>query len=118
MISARERSNPGKTIMKIRSIMKGFGVALVVGSLCILPCQGQNIAIVKKSAQTAAAGVAVSTVNGKTTLTYKGKEVWSGKTTGKVTARQKVVNGTEYVAAFDGTKVIWENVKGAGNKIK
>ncbi len=92
--------------------------ALVAGSLSALPVAGQNMDQIKKSARTAAAGISVSTANGKTTVTYRNKEVWSGKTTARVTGRSKVVNGTEYVAAFDGEKVIWENIPGAAKKVK
>ncbi len=87
-------------------------------SASILTSGAQNIAIVKGKARTAAAGISVSTSNGQTTLVYKGKEVWSGKTTGKVMGKSKVVGDVEYVAAFDGDKVIWQNVPGAAAKVK
>jgi len=100
----------------MKTLVKATVAVLISAS--ILTGQAQNIAVVKSKARTAAAGVSVSTTNGKTTLVYKGKEVWSGKTTGKVSAKSKTVGNTEYVAAFDGDKVIWENVKGAGAKVK
>ncbi len=83
-----------------------------------LPAQGQNAASVKKSASTASAGINVSTSNGRTTIAYQGKEVWSGKTTGKVTGKAKSVDGVDYAAAFDGDKVIWQNVAGASRHLK
>lgn len=94
-----------------------------VVALLVLACWSsvafsQNISIIKKSARTAAAGISVSTSNGKTTVVYQGKEVWTGKTTGKVTGKAKAVDGKEYAAAFDGEKVIWENIPGAGAKVK
>ncbi len=103
--------------MKMKFVKTGTAIALL-SCWCVAPMLAQNTAVIKKSAQTAAVGVSVSTVKGKTTLTYKGKEVWSGKTTGKVTAKNKVVNGEEYVAAWDGQKVIWENVAGAAKQFK
>ena len=90
----------------------------VAASLIAMPVSGQNISRIKDSARTAAAGVSISTANGKTTITYKGKDVWTGKAKGRVTGKNKVVDGKEYVAAFDGDKVIWENVPGAGQKVK
>jgi hypothetical protein len=60
----------------------------------------------------------VRNVNGQTTVTYKGEEVFSGQTTGAVSGRSSSVNGTEYAAAFDGDKVLWENVSGAAEQLK
>jgi hypothetical protein len=95
------------------------GIAVLIGLfICTGSVTGQNIDRIKQSARTAAAGISVSTANGKTTLTYKGKEVWTGKTSGRVTARSKAVNDQEYAAAFDGTKVIWESSPGAAKQVK
>lgn len=66
----------------------------------------------------ASSGISVRTVNGQTTVTYKGEEVFSGQTSGMVKASSSSVNGAEYAAAFDGDKVIWENVAGAAGHIK
>ncbi len=66
----------------------------------------------------AGAGVSVRCVNGQTTVTYKGAEVFSGQTSGAVSARSSNVNGAEYAAAFDGDKVLWENVSGAAAQLK
>jgi len=65
-----------------------------------------------------AANISVSTVNGQTTVTLNGKKVWSGVTTGQVTGKASSINGKEYAAAFDGTKVLWESEKGAAGKLK
>jgi hypothetical protein len=94
------------------------GVLALFMAASLLTSGAQNIAVVKGKARTAAAGISVSTSNGKTTIVYQGKEVWTGKTTGKVTGKSKAVGDTTYAAAFDGDKVIWENVKGAGAKVK
>jgi hypothetical protein len=66
----------------------------------------------------AGTGISVKTVNGQTTVSYKGKEVFSGATSGSVSGRSSSVNGTEYAAAFDGDKVLWENVSGAAQQLK
>ena len=63
-------------------------------------------------------GISVSTVNGQTTVTYKGQEVFRGATSGKVSAKSSSENGTEYAAAFDGDKVLWENTEGAAGHVK
>ena len=92
----------------------------VLAALCLLalPATAQNLGQIKQSARTAAAGISVSSANGVTTVTYKNKQVWSGKTTGRVAGLSKVVNGTEYAAAFVGDKVIWESAPGAAKKVK
>jgi cytochrome bd-type quinol oxidase subunit 1 len=95
-----------------------FAATLVAASLIALPVSAQNISKIKESARTAAAGIAVTSANGQTTVVYKGQEVWTGKTKNKPVGKTKVVGGKEYVAAFDGDKVIWENVPGAGQKVK
>lgn len=66
----------------------------------------------------AGSGISVKTVNGQTTVTYQGKEVFSGPTSGTVSGRSSSVNGTEVAAAFDGDKVLWESGSGAAEKLK
>ncbi len=95
-----------------------FPAVLLAAGLITWPAAGQNLSRITQSARTAAAGISISTANGKTTITYKGKDVWTGKAKGRVTGKNKVVDGKEYVAAFDGDKVIWENAPGAGQKVK
>ena len=56
--------------------------------------------------------------NGKSTVSYQGKAVWSGKTKSQVTAKARTVDGKEYAAAYDGQKVVWENVKGAAKQLQ
>ena len=63
-------------------------------------------------------GISVKTANGQTTVTYKGEEVFKGQTSGMVSARSSNVNGTEYAAAFDGDKVLWESTSGAAEHVK
>ncbi len=62
-------------------------------------------------------GIKVTSADGKCVVTYKGKEVWKGATMGTVAAKEKTVDGKTYAAAFDGRKVIWENVPGAARKV-
>lgn len=103
----------------MKSLLIKFGAAaLIILFAGALPAFSQNIDTIKKSARTAAAGISVSTVNGKTTVVYQGREVWTGKTVNKVAGRSKSVDGKTYAAAFDGDKVIWESAPGAGQKVK
>jgi len=103
----------------MKNIFVKAGAALLALVFCsFVSVQAQNVDLIKKKAKTAGALVNVSTAGGKTIVTYQGEEVWSGKPTGRVTAKSKVVNGTTYVAAFDGDKVIWENTAGAGQRVK
>lgn len=87
----------------MRSIHKSLG-ALVAGLLVPVAAFAANIA--------------VSTVNGQTTVTYNGKKVWTGQTTGQVSGKASSINGKEYAAAFEGSKVLWESEKGAADKVK
>ena len=64
----------------------------------------------------ALAQVSVSSNNGQVSVSYKGKQVWSGQAKGTPVRRSRNINGEDYAAAFDGDKVLWENVAGAGAK--
>ena len=103
--------------MKTRLLVFTAAALLTVGFLSAT-ASAQNLGKIKQGARTAAAGISVSTQNGLSTVTYQGKAVWTGKTTGQVLGRSKTVNDVIYAAAFDGNKVIWENVPGAGAKVK
>lgn len=51
-------------------------------------------------------------------IVFNGKNVLLGATKGKVSGKVVNDNGTELAAAFDDKRVIWENVPGAGERIK
>lgn len=53
--------------------------------------------------------LSVDTVNGQTTITYKGEEVFSGPTSGRITTKSENINGEEHAAAYDGEKLLWES---------
>jgi hydrogenase maturation factor len=99
-------------------LIKIGAVVLAILWIGAFPASSQNLDKIKKDARTAAAGISVSTVNGKTTIVYQGREVWTGKTASKAIGRSKTVDGKVYAAAFDGTKVIWESAPGAAQKVK
>ena len=62
--------------------------------------------------------IEVKTKDGVSTVRFKGKEVWKGKTTEPVSAMSKTVDGKTFGAAFEGEKVLWENVKGAAKEVR
>jgi hypothetical protein len=72
----------------------------------------------KGSQSSARSGVAVSTVNGQTTVTWQGRQVFVGPTRGGVSARSKTVHGKEFAAVFEGEQLLWENVRGAARQVK
>ena len=63
-----------------------------------------------------------STTNDKGVVNYKGEEVWTGevevglRVKAEASRDQKKYDG-EYAAAWDGEKVVWENVKGAAAEL-
>lgn len=103
----------------MKFMFKQLGVVVVLALLAVAsPVSAQNLSGIKQSARNAVAGIKVATKDGKATVTYKGKSVWTGKVKGRVTGLARTVNGTEYAAAFEGNKVLWENVKGAAKQVK
>jgi hypothetical protein len=64
------------------------------------------------------AGISTSTVNGETVVTWNGKEVWRGKTSGKVAAKAVSEDGKQFAAVLDDGKVLWESEKGAGKIVR
>jgi hypothetical protein len=90
----------------------------IAGSILSIGAQGISISGIKDKARTAGSGIGVSTSNGKSTIVWQGQEVWTGKTTSSVTGKTKTVGDITYAAAWDGTNVIWENIKGAAGKVK
>ncbi len=105
--------------MKTKLTRLGAGLLLALFSVSMaIPVRAQNLSGIKQSARNAAAGVKVTVANGKATVAYKGKVVWSGKAKSRVTAKARTVDGKEYAAAFDGKKVLWENVKGAAKQVR
>jgi hypothetical protein len=72
----------------------------------------------KRGKSSAEAGISVSTANGQTTVTWKGRQVFVGQTKGQVSGKSKSLNGKEFAAAFDGDKVLWESAPGAAQMVK
>ena len=98
--------------MNTRHVLRTLCRPLLLAAILLaLPAAGAE----KKAAPPP---LSVNTVHGQTTVTYQGKQVFSGPTTGKVTARSLTSNGKEFAAVFDGDKVIWENEPGAARHLK
>jgi hypothetical protein len=64
------------------------------------------------------AAISVKTVDHQTVVIYEGKEIPVGQTHGHATAKAKTLHGVAYAAAFDGERVLWENVPGAAVKVR
>jgi len=62
--------------------------------------------------------VRIVTSNGLTRVTWQGKEVFAGATTGPVTSHSLSTNGTHCAAVFNGDKILWESTPGAAALVK
>jgi len=103
----------------MKSIIRLALVALLVTTaLGVTTASAQNVGSLPGKAKTAGAGLVVSYESGKSTITYQGQKVFSGPTKAKAVGMVKNVNGVQYAAAFDGSRVVWENVKGASAKVR
>jgi RNA polymerase sigma factor (sigma-70 family) len=93
-----------------RKFMEAHGDTLPGGGLGNLGLSGAG--------QASSALISTKSVNGNTVILYRGKEFPVGQTRGLVTTKAVNIQGKEYAAAFDGLKVIWENVPGAAQQLK
>lgn len=69
------------------------------------------------TSQATSAGVSTKIVNGSTVIVYQGRETSVGKTQGPISTKTSNIRGKTYAAAFDGDRVIWENVPGAADRL-
>jgi hypothetical protein len=67
---------------------------------------------------TSTSTISVKTVNHQTVVVYNGQDYPVGATHGQVSAKAKTIDGVSYAAAFDGDRVVWENVAGAAHKVR
>lgn len=76
----------------------------------------------KDANSAAAASIGATTSDGQGTVTYNQKEVWRGKVRQQLIAIARSVGDKgydgDYAAAWDGKRLVWESVKGAGDKLK
>jgi hypothetical protein len=68
--------------------------------------------------QNSDASITLKTVNGSTVIVYQGREFPVGPTKGNLSAKTKSIQGEVFAAAFEGDRVIWENVPGAASRLK
>ncbi len=68
--------------------------------------------------QNSESGISTKTVNGSTVIVYQGREFSVGPTRGSLSVKTKNIQGQDFAAAFEGTRVIWENVPGAAQRVK
>ncbi|MBN2507305.1 MAG: hypothetical protein JXQ71_11480 [Verrucomicrobia bacterium] len=99
-------------------VIRGLLACVCAAGLAALPLHAQNISKIKQSARNAVAAISVKVHNGRSTVIYKGKTVWTGKAKTQVSAKARSVDGKEYAAAYDGPRVVWENTKGAAKKLQ
>jgi hypothetical protein len=79
---------------------------------------GAGMAGLGGAGQASSALISTKIVNGSTVIVYRGKEFPVGQTRGFATTKASTIQGKDYAAAFDGDKVIWENVPGAARQLK
>ena len=77
---------------------------------------------VKKNAKSvsvsSSSSISVNQSNDEAIVKYNGKEVWKGKVKKPVIAVSESENGNDLAAAFEGKKLLWENVAGAGKRLE
>ena len=73
---------------------------------------------VRTSSSTSSVKISVNQTNDEAVVTFNDKEVWKGKVRKSIIAVAKSVDGKDLAAAFDGKKVVWENVAGAGKQLE
>jgi len=104
----------------IRPSIFTLSAALLLGALQSAPAEKvEKRKVVRESKTvTSSNSISSSTTDDKGTVTYNGKEVWKGKVKKGLTAIAKSIDDENLAAAWDGKKLVWENVKGAGKKLE
>ncbi|MCP5519424.1 MAG: sigma-70 family RNA polymerase sigma factor [Verrucomicrobiales bacterium] len=120
--------DPGvETLGATSSVMRGSGRFFDQADRLIAQMQGGRSGLLGASGSHspgAGAGLAggsvlsAQRVNGHTVVRFRGREIAVGPTQGAVTTRAATVQGREYAAAFDGERVVWENVPGAARFLR
>ncbi|NNM28288.1 MAG: hypothetical protein HKO57_02110 [Akkermansiaceae bacterium] len=71
-----------------------------------------------RESSTSSASISSSVSNDTGSVKYNDKEVWTGKVRKGLNTVAKSVDGADLAAAWDGRKLVWENVKDAGKKLE
>ena len=98
--------------------MKTLGLAFSIAALFLTSAVADVEKNVKSVSVTSSSNITVSQSNDEATVKYNGKEVWKGKVRKPVIAVSKSDNGNDLAAAFEGRKLLWENVAGAGKQLE
>lgn len=85
---------------------------LVFASPFSAESQGVNVS------HSSSVSISVEQTNDEAVVKFNNKEVWKGEVRKSVIAVSKSENGNDLAAAFDGRKLLWENVAGAGAKLE
>jgi hypothetical protein len=104
--------------MKYVKTLSSIPAAILV--LAVITCAIHAPGQTPSGPQTASANASVSVRNdnGRSVVILNGREIYSGSTTGTVASRSYNINGVEYSAVYDGGKLLWENVPGAGQQLQ
>lgn len=66
----------------------------------------------------APARLETTTAGGETRLFFNERQVFAGRTRGLLTTKSKVTGDTAFAAAWDGDRLLWENVPGAAKQLQ
>ena len=64
------------------------------------------------------ARLSTATTDGKTRVFFNDQEVFSGPDLGLITTKSRIVGEKAFAAAWDGDRLLWENVPGAAAQLK
>ena len=98
-------------------VLAVIGSLMAAGSVISADNSDQKT-VTKTATSTSSVSISVKTNNDESTVTYNNKEVWKGKVKKPVITVAKSVEGKDLAAAFEGKKVLWENVVGAGKQLE
>lgn len=98
--------------------MKTLVLAFSMAALLMSSAEADNEKNVKSVSVTSSSSISVNQSNDEATVKYNGKEVWKGKVKKPVITVSKSENGNDLAAAFEGKKLLWENVNGAGKQLE
>jgi membrane-associated protease RseP (regulator of RpoE activity) len=101
---------------EIKKLIESGGSGATVFSTSIVIRSGSSSSA--SAGRGSSAGISARTENGSTTITYNGEQVFSGPTSGRISTQCISENGSDYAAAFDGDKVLWENKPGSAARLK
>ena len=103
--------------MNVPLILK-VSALLVMGGVCSVHAEKVEQRKEVKQTVNSSASISSSVSDGKGTVKYNDREVWKGKVRKGLNTVAKSVDGEDLAAAWDDKRLVWENVKGAGQKLE